>query len=65
MTDATLAAELAGRVRVAKRSVDEILPRRRARIPTLLVFKNGREIDRLVGALPRPEIARRLKQALA
>jgi thioredoxin 2 len=64
-----LAAELAGRVRVAKLNVDEN-PRTAARyrvasIPTLLVFKNGREVDRLVGALPKPEIARRLEQALA
>lgn len=64
-----LAAELAGRVRVAKLNVDEN-PRTAARyrvgsIPTLLVFKNGREVDRLVGALPKREIARRLEQALA
>jgi thioredoxin 2 len=63
-----LAAELAGRVRVVKLNVDEN-PRTAARfdlrsIPTLLVLKGGREIDRLVGVQPKQEIARRLKQAI-
>lgn len=60
-----LAAELAGRVKVGKLNVDEN-PQTAARfgvrsIPTLLIFKNGREADRLVGALPKPEILRRLQ----
>ena len=64
-----LAAELAGRVRVAKLNVDEN-PATAGRfnvrsIPTLLVLKDGREVDRIVGAQPKAEIARRLAQALA
>jgi thioredoxin 2 len=64
-----LATELAGRVRVVKLNVDDN-PRTAARfdlrsIPTLLVLKDGREIDRLVGVQPKQEIARRLEQALA
>jgi thioredoxin len=64
-----LAAEMAGRVRVAKLNVDEN-PATAARfsarsIPTLLVFKAGREVDRIVGAQPKSEIARRLEQATA
>jgi len=64
-----LATELAGRVRVVKLNVDEN-PRTAARfdlrsIPTLLVLKDGREIDRLVGVQPKQEIARRLEQAIA
>jgi thioredoxin 2 len=64
-----LATELAGRVRVVKLNVDEN-PRTAARfnlrsIPTLLVLKSGREIDRLVGVQPKQEIARRLEQAIA
>src|SRR5687767_2704214 len=48
-----LAREMAGRVRVAKLNVDEN-PATAARfnlrsIPTLLVLKGGREIDRIVG----------------
>ena len=61
-----LAGELAGRVRVGKLNVDEN-PATATRfgvnsIPTLLVFKGGREVDRLVGAHPKAEIARRLER---
>ncbi len=64
-----LASELAGRVRVVKLNVDDN-PRTAARfdlrsIPTLLVLKGGREVDRLIGVQPKQEIARRLKQILA
>ena len=64
-----LAIELAGRVRVVKLNVDEN-PQTAARfdlrsIPTLLVLKDGREIDRLVGVQPKQEIARRLEKAIA
>jgi thioredoxin-like negative regulator of GroEL len=31
-------------------------------IPTLLVLKGGREVDRIVGVEPKSEIARRLAQ---
>jgi thioredoxin 2 len=64
-----LAAELAGRVRVAKLNVDEnpaTAARFNARsIPTLLLLKAGREVDRIVGAQPKSEIARRLEQVMA
>jgi thioredoxin 2 len=60
-----LAGELAGRVKVAKLNTDEN-PVTGSRfnvrsIPTLLVLKDGREIDRLVGAMPKQEILRRLQ----
>jgi thioredoxin 2 len=59
-----LAAEITGRVRVAKLNVDEN-PATASRfdlrsIPTLLIFKDGQEIDRLVGVQPKSEIMRRL-----
>ena len=58
-----LAAELAGRLRVVKLNVDDN-PQTASRfnlrsIPTLLVLKDGREVDRLVGVRPKQEIARR------
>ncbi len=63
-----LAAEMAGRVRVAKLNVDEnpaTAARFQARsIPTLLVLRGGREIERIVGAQPKAEIARRIEQAM-
>ena len=64
-----LASEMAGRVRVAKLNVDEN-PGTAARfdlrsIPTLLVFRGGREVDRLIGAQPKAEIERRLARLVA
>jgi thioredoxin 2 len=63
-----LASELAGRVRVAKLNIDEN-PSTAARygiqsIPTLLLLKNGREIDRLIGVQPKAEILRRVQRLL-
>ncbi len=64
-----LAVELAGRARVAKLNVDENpLTANRfglRSIPTLLVFKGGEEVDRIVGVQPKAEIARRLERAIA
>jgi len=61
---AQLATEMAGRIRVAKLNVDEN-PATAARfnlrsIPTLLVLREGREIDRIVGAQPKAHIVQRL-----
>ena len=63
-----LAGELAGRVKVGKLNVDEN-PSTAARfdarsIPTLLVLKGGREVDRIVGVQPKAEIARRIERAV-
>jgi thioredoxin 2 len=59
-----LATTMAGRVRFAKLNIDEnpaTATRFNVRsIPTLLVFKDGREVDRIVGVYPKAEIARRL-----
>ena len=64
-----LAAEMAGRVRVAKLNVDEN-PATAARfnvqsIPTLLVLKAGRELERIVGAQPKAAIVQRLERVAA
>jgi thioredoxin 2 len=61
--------EMAGRVRVAKLNVDEN-PATAARfnvmsIPTLLVLKGGREMERIVGVQPKSEIIKRLERAAA
>jgi thioredoxin 2 len=63
-----LAGAMGGQVRIAKLNVDEN-PGTASRfgvqsIPTLLVFKDGREIDRMVGVQPKPEIVRRLEQVI-
>jgi len=62
-----LAAESAGRYRIAKLNVDEN-PQTSARfkiasIPTMLIFKDGQLIDRLIGAQPKQVIAERLQHA--
>jgi thioredoxin 2 len=61
-----LAVELTGRVRVAKLNVDDN-PATASRfeirsIPTLLVIAGGREVDRMVGALPKQAIRARLER---
>jgi thioredoxin 2 len=59
-----LASELVGKVLVGKLDVDAN-PRTQARfgvqsIPTLLILKDGKEIDRIVGAQSREAILKRL-----
>jgi thioredoxin 2 len=64
-----LAAEMAGRIRVGKLNVDEnpvTAQRFNVRsIPTLLAFKEGREVDRIVGVRPKSEIAQRVERIIA
>ena len=59
-----LAREYAGRLKVAKVNVDEnpVLAQRfqATSIPTLVVLRAGREVDRVVGALPKPDLTARL-----
>lgn len=65
---AELAEDYAGRVRVGKVNVDEqadIAVRYGvSSIPTLLLFKNGREAGRLVGYRPKADVAAALEQLL-
>ncbi|MBS1788319.1 MAG: thioredoxin [Acidobacteria bacterium] len=60
-----LATELAGRVRVAKLNIDEnpITAQRFNvhSIPTMILFKDGREVDRITGAVPKEMMLRRLQ----
>jgi len=66
---ADLAARNAGRLKVVKVNVDEepaLGARFDARsIPLLVVLRDGREVDRIVGALPRPALEARLAPMLA
>ena len=61
-----IAKEREGQLVVGKLNVDEN-PATATRfdlrsIPTLLLFRDGREVDRLVGAQPKAEIVRRLQR---
>jgi thioredoxin 2 len=63
-----LSSELSGRVTVAKLNIDQN-PVTAARfrvqsIPTLLLLKQGREVDRLVGVQPKQEILRHIEAIL-
>jgi thioredoxin 2 len=59
-----LSREFAGRLKVVKVNVDEnpVLSRRfdATSIPTLVVMKDGRVVDRVVGALPKSDLTVRL-----
>ena len=61
-----LAAESDGNYRIAKLNVDEntaIASRYRVdSIPTMLLFKNGQLVDRIVGLQPKAALAAKLKQ---
>ncbi|HEX3280827.1 MAG TPA: thioredoxin [Pyrinomonadaceae bacterium] len=64
-----LAAEAQGRYRVAKLNVDDN-PRIAGQfqiqsIPTMLIFKDGKLVDRLIGAQPKPAIAARVMAQVA
>jgi thioredoxin 2 len=63
-----LAKEYAGRVKIAKLNTDQN-QRTSANysiqsIPTLLFFRDGKLVNRQVGALPKPEIERLIRQIL-
>ena len=64
-----LAGEMAGRATVAKVNVDEngdVANRFGIRsIPTLMIFKEGRVVDQIVGALPKEQIRRMVEKHLA
>ena len=61
-----LAKELQGKIAFAKLNVDEnrdtSMKHQIMSIPTLLVFRNGKLVDRLIGALPKEELKQRLNQ---
>jgi thioredoxin 2 len=64
-----LAQQHAGRLKIVKVNVDEnpsLAQRFQAMsIPLLVVFRDGQEIDRIVGALPRHALEQRLGSVLA
>jgi len=59
-----LAREYAGKIKIAKLNVDEnpVTSSQFAvqSIPTMLLFKNGKMVNRLVGALPKGEIEKQI-----
>jgi thioredoxin 1 len=64
-----LAAEYEGRLKVRKVNVDENHDTAKEygimSIPTLLMFKGGKQVGRLVGAMPKAEFRRQIDKVLA
>jgi len=60
--------EMQGKAKIVKVNVDDhqSLAARYsvASIPTLIIFKNGQPVDRVVGTMPRDEVVRRLTGVL-
>ena len=63
-----IANEMAGQVKVAKVNVDENQDLAAdfsvMSIPTLLILKNGKTVDQIVGAVPKGKIVEKLKAQL-
>ena len=63
-----LAVEYRGKLKVAKVDVDastDVAARYRIlSIPTLLVFKGGEEVERVIGAVPKPALLGRIQKHL-
>jgi thioredoxin 1 len=64
-----LAGEFAGKAKIAKVDVDQnqrTAMRFNIRsIPSILFFKDGRHVDTVVGAVPKPVLAGKIQQHLA
>ena len=63
-----LAKEYAGRVRIAKLNVDEnpAIPSQYSvrGIPTLILFKGGKVLEQIVGAVPKTRLVAMIEKAL-
>ena len=63
-----LATTYQGKMKFGKLNVDEhpqlAAEHRIMNIPTLLLFKGGQEVDRIVGVVPREELTRRIEGLL-
>lgn len=65
---AELAATYQGKMKMGKLNVDDhpqiAAQFRIMNIPTLLLFKSGKEVDRIVGVVPKEELTRRIERVL-
>ena len=64
-----LAGEYAGKARITKMDVDQNqktgMEFNIRSIPSILFFKDGRHVDTVVGAVPKPQLDAKIKQHLA
>lgn len=63
-----LAGTYQGKLKIGKLNVDDhpavAAQHRVMNIPTLILFKDGQEVDRMVGVQPKEELVRRLERVL-
>jgi len=63
-----LAGRYQGKMKMGKLNVDDYpqvaAQHRIMNIPTLLLFKGGQEVDRIVGVVPKEELIRRIERVL-
>jgi thioredoxin 1 len=63
-----LAGRYEGKMKMGKLNVDDYpqvaAQLRIMNIPTLLLFKGGKEVDRIVGVVPKEELARRIERVI-
>jgi thioredoxin 1 len=63
-----LATEFVGKVRFAKMNTDDNMNTPMSYgirgIPTMIIFKDGKEAGRIVGYMPKPELKKRLEAVL-
>ena len=63
-----LAATYQGKMKMGKLNVDDhpsvAAQLRIMNIPTLLLFKGGKEVDRIVGVVPKEELTRRIEHVI-
>ena len=63
-----LAGKYQGKLKVGKLNVDDhpqvAAQFRVMNIPTLLLFKDGKEVDRIVGVVPKEELPRRIEHVI-
>ena len=63
-----LALVYAGKLKIGKLNVDENQDAPTnfgvMNIPTMILFKSGKEVDRIVGAMPKAELQKKIDKAL-
>ena len=63
-----LAGKYQGKMKMGKLNVDDFpgvaAQFRIMNIPTLLLIKNGQEVDRIVGVVPKEELTRRIERVI-
>ena len=63
-----LANEYEGKIKVGKVNVDNEIRTANEfgiqNIPTIIIFENGKEVERIIGAVPKEHIVKKLKKYL-